>query len=62
MFTKMHNLQKQIDIVTDKLYLEWQKIQWDHGRHWQTKKLNRFAQTVKDYVPEQSKKIIGWYW
>ena len=51
MFTKMRNLQKQIDIVIVSFYLlERQKVQLNHGRHRQTQKVNQRSQAGKNYV------------
>lgn len=62
MFTKMNNLQKQIDIVTDIIFLEWQKVQLDDGRYWQAQKINRFAKAVKNNVSKQFKEARIGHW
>jgi hypothetical protein len=54
MFTKMRNLQKQIDIVFYPLTSERQTVQRDHGRNIKAEGYNQPVEAGKDPVPDQS--------
>ena len=53
MFTKMRNLQKQIDIVRNVTILERQAVQLDDGRDFQVEDCDQPAEAGEDHVPEQ---------
>lgn len=62
MFTKMRNLQKQIDIVIVLLTSERQKVQLNHGRHRKTQKVNQRSQAVKNHVQKQPEIPLNRHW
>ncbi len=61
MFTKMRNLQKQIDVVILLFKPEWQKIQWNHGWYWKAQERNQRSQTRENHVQEQPQIAINWH-
>ena len=61
MFTKMRNLQKQIDIVLFPLNSERQTIQRNHGRNIQAQGYNQPTEAGKDTLPKQSQRFARRY-